>query len=256
MRIVSYNILDGGEGRADPLAEVIEAQHPDIVALIEAQELSVVERIARRLNMDYVVGAGTSGKASTILSRYPIRDSINHAVLRPAEIPKSFLEVTLQTPEFGDLPVGVLHLTAGAFEADERAREDEIASILKLFSRHRNPARPHLLVGDFNANSPLQQIDLERCKEKTKKAWQANGGNLPRRVVPSLFDIGYTDTLQAFNSRAAERLTTFTTKDPGQRVDYIFSFGIEPRRIQRAWVETDRLATYASDHYPICAEIT
>ena len=34
MRIVSYNILDGGEGRADPLAEVIEAQRPEVVALV------------------------------------------------------------------------------------------------------------------------------------------------------------------------------------------------------------------------------
>ena len=38
MRIVRYNILDGGEGRADPLAEVIEAQRPDLVALVEATD--------------------------------------------------------------------------------------------------------------------------------------------------------------------------------------------------------------------------
>ena len=34
MRLVSYNILDGGEGRADPLAEVIEAQRPDVIGLV------------------------------------------------------------------------------------------------------------------------------------------------------------------------------------------------------------------------------
>ena len=31
MRVVSYNILDGGEGRADPLAEVLIARRPDVV---------------------------------------------------------------------------------------------------------------------------------------------------------------------------------------------------------------------------------
>ena len=38
MRIVSYNILDGGVGRADPIAEVLLAQRPDVVGLVEADE--------------------------------------------------------------------------------------------------------------------------------------------------------------------------------------------------------------------------
>ena len=46
MRLVSYNILDGGEGRADPLAEVLLAQRADVVVLLEADQISVVERIA------------------------------------------------------------------------------------------------------------------------------------------------------------------------------------------------------------------
>jgi len=34
MRVVSYNILTGGEGRADPLAEVLLAQRADVIALV------------------------------------------------------------------------------------------------------------------------------------------------------------------------------------------------------------------------------
>ena len=41
----------------------------------------------------------------------------------------------------------------------------------------------------------------------------------------------------------------------GQRVDYIFAHGIDPNRIRDAWAEHDRLARYASDHFPIGAEI-
>ena len=48
MRIVSYNIL-GGEGRADPLAEVIEAQRADIVGIVEADFLPAIERMATQL---------------------------------------------------------------------------------------------------------------------------------------------------------------------------------------------------------------
>src|SRR4051812_36540958 len=99
MRIVSYNILDGGEGRADPLAEVIEAQRPDVVALVEAEDLNVVERIAKRVKMDFVHAPGNA-HASVLMSRWTIRESINHAPLRP-DLEKSLLEATVATPAFG-----------------------------------------------------------------------------------------------------------------------------------------------------------
>ena len=105
MRIVSYNILDGGEGRADPLAEVIEAQRPDVVALVEAEDTTVVERIAKRLKMDYVHAPGNT-HASVLMSRWTIRESINHAPLH-AQFEKSLLEVKVATPELGDVTFGV-----------------------------------------------------------------------------------------------------------------------------------------------------
>jgi hypothetical protein len=80
MRVVTYNILDGGEGRADPLAEVLEAQRPDIISLVEADVPAVVERIAKRLSMDFIVAPG-DGHCSALLSRWPIQQTINHAAL-------------------------------------------------------------------------------------------------------------------------------------------------------------------------------
>src|SRR5207249_11844993 len=83
MRIFSYNILDGGAGRADPLAEVIEAQRADVVALIEADFMPTLERIAGRLKMDFIHAPGKKGSVA-LLSRWPIRETINHGLLRPA----------------------------------------------------------------------------------------------------------------------------------------------------------------------------
>src|SRR5436190_994297 len=95
MRIVTYNILDGGEGRADPIAEVILAQKPDIVAITEADNLAVLERLALRLKMDYVQAAG-EGHACALLSRWSIRESINHAALL-ADFRGSCLEALLES---------------------------------------------------------------------------------------------------------------------------------------------------------------
>jgi endonuclease/exonuclease/phosphatase family metal-dependent hydrolase len=253
MRIVSYNILDGGEGRADPLAEVIEAQRPDVVALVEAEDLTVVERIAKRLKMDFVHAPGNS-HASVLMSRWTIRESINHAPLRP-ELEKSLLQATVATSELGDVSFGVVHLHAHGREEDEAVRERELAVVLDVFRPDREAKRRHIVCGDFNANAPSQQIDPARTKERTRKDWEANGGKLPRRVVQSMLDAGYVDSLHAVDRDAAETTGTFSTQFPGQRVDYIFTHGIELPRLRKAWIERDRLATYASDHYPVGLEI-
>ena len=254
MRILSYNILNGGEGRADPLGEIIQAQRPDVVCLVEADELTVVERIANRLDMDFVHAIGNK-HAAALLSRWPIRESINHAPLQP-KIRNSLLEATVLVPDAQEWTFGLVHLHAHAAEADEAQREEEIGVVLDLFLPHRASSRPHFLVGDFNANAPRQQIDPARCKPSTRKEWDQNGGQLPRRVIQRMLDAGYVDSLDAAKGPAAGTMGTFSTQFPGQRVDYIFAHGIGPRRITDAWVEQDRLAQYASDHYPVGAEVS
>jgi len=252
MRLVSYNILDGGEGRADPLAEVIAAQRADVVALIEADNDSVVNRIAERLRMEFVQGSGHRHSVA-LLSRSPIVESVNHALIQPG-MSNCFLEATVHQGPDRDWVLGVIHLHPGARDEDDRRRQSEIAAICEVFADHRRDGRPHLLVGDFNSDSPIQIIDPDRCKASTRKSWQVNGGHLPRGAIQKLLDAGYVDTLHALRPQDAPRLGTFTTQFPGQRVDYVFSFGFDIR-LKSAWIEHDRLAQFASDHYPIGVEI-
>jgi hypothetical protein len=117
MRMVSYNMLDGGEGRATALADVIESQSPDVVALVEADNSAVLEQIANRLQMDFIFAPGNS-HASALMSRWTIRDPVNHAVLRP-EVSKSLLEATVIEPGGREWASGVV-LHHRASEADER----------------------------------------------------------------------------------------------------------------------------------------
>lgn len=253
MRIVSYNILDGGEGRADPLIEVVEAQRPDIVALVEATDLTVIERAANRLKMDFIQAVGNA-QASALLTKWTISESVNHALLHES-LSKSLLEATIIDPTGVEWVVGVAHLHHHAADADEIVREAELNIVLDLFSSHAKSGQPHLLCGDFNANSPIQRIDPARCKPSTQKAWNENGGALPRRAIQMLLDAGYVDTLHAVSPDYASTHGTFSTQQPGQRVDYIFTHGFDRSRIKHAWIEYDRLAKYASDHFPVGAEI-
>ena len=255
MRLVSYNILDGGEGRADPLAEVILAGRPDVVALVEADVPAVVERLARRLDMDYVVGRGRGRHASALLSRWPIRQSINHAAVVTG-LSNSFLEATVVSPDTGaEWPVGVVHLPAGAYDADEDRRTAELAVVLDRLNVHRADHRPHLLCGDFNANADYQPIDPAECKPATRQAYAANGGRLPTLAVAAIVGCGYLDAYHARHGEQQPIRGSFTTQHPGQRVDYVFAWGVPARHVRDAWVEHDRLAKYASDHFPLGVEI-
>jgi endonuclease/exonuclease/phosphatase family metal-dependent hydrolase len=251
VRIVSYNILNGGEGRADPLAEVILGRDPDVVCLVEADDAAVLDRISMRLKMDYVV-TSTGRHRAALMSRWPIVQSVDHGLLRDG-FSGSLLEAIIAQPDESEWPVGVIHLSPKATEAAEQTREAEIAIALDVFAGYRSTGRPHLLAGDFNSNSPIQSIDPSACKTATRAAWKENGGDLPRRVVQRLLDAGYVDSLYALNPHYAIRAGSFTTQEPGQRVDYIFSFGIDHSR--DAWIEQDRLARYASDHFPVGLEI-
>ena len=256
MRILSYNILDGGVERADALGDVIEAQRPDLVALVEADDPGVVDRLARRLKMDAIHAAGNT-HASALLSRWPIRESINHAPLHADGLEKSLLEATVVGPRSGrEWTVGVVHLHAHGTEDAERRREKELDVLLEVFARHRAQGRPHLVCGDFNANAPYQKIDPARCKPRTQREWSENGGGLARRVVQRMLDAGYRDSLREVDPRAAETLGTFNTQSPGQRVDYVFTFGFAAPMLKSAWVAYDPPAKDASDHYPVGLEVT
>ncbi len=252
MRVVSYNILDGGEGRADPIAEILLAQRADVIAIVESDNAEVLDRLAQRLDMDFVV-ANTEESSVALFSRWTIVESSNLGLLNPHG-PRAFLKALVESPDGTQVPVGVVHLHSRAFESDEQIRERQVQVVLQEFATERKRQVPHLLMGDFNANSPVQQLDPSKLKPKSLDAFHAQG-DLPRRVVQILLDAEYVDSLHAANPSLAQSGATFTTQHSGQRVDYIFVHGLPLHAIRTAWIETDRLAKYASDHFPVGAEI-
>lgn len=221
--------------------------------LVEADNDVVLAHLAKRLGMDFVHAPGRE-HAAAVLSRWPIVCTINHALL-VENGPRSLVEAVVQLPGGGEMSVFAVHFSARAYAADEQKRLNELDVLLNITRPLRDAGRPHVLAGDFNSNSPVQVIDVARCKPSTRAAFAANGDRIPREVIERLLAAGYTDTLAAARPDAAAHAATFTTHEPGQRIDYIFTVGIADAAIAGAWIEQDRLATYASDHYPVGAEL-
>ena len=203
--------------------------------------------------MDLIVAPGKRHSVA-LLSRFPIIHNINHAASHPK--PACLLEARVRAPSGEEFTFGILHLHPHALERDEAIREEELDIVLQIFEPHRRQRKPHFLMGDFNANSPYQQIEIEKCKPSTRDEWRKNGGHLPRRAIQKVLTAGYLDSLHTVRPDYAATTGTFSTQYAGQRVDYIFTSNIPESRLNNAWIEQDRLAKYASDHFPVGLEIS
>ncbi|MEM7807613.1 MAG: endonuclease/exonuclease/phosphatase family protein [Planctomycetota bacterium] len=245
LRVVAYNILDGGIGRADPLAEVILAQKPDVVCLVEADDHEVRDRIAWRLGFDQIAATGRDGRTSVLMTRGTIATSVN---VTGDDKPRSLLlaEVAIDGIELG---VAVAHFTGRPSKERELVRQREADALLATCAAWRSAGLPHVLGGDFNSTSPGQRVDLDALPPKLRPHVEANGNTLPRDVIRAIVEAGYVDTMLGDD---ASHATTFTTQHPALRLDYVFAHGCEPVDCR---VETDRLAKAASDHFPVVATV-
>ena len=76
------------------------------------------------------------------------------------------------------------------------------------------------------------------------------------RILAAARELFYQRGIHAVGVDAiAETAGSFSTEFPGQRVDYIFTFGIDAARLKQACVVYDEPAKIASDHYPVFLEV-
>ena len=197
-RILSYNILVGGQPRINQITSMIQSADPDVVGLVEATNPRVVEKIAKQLDMQYRISA--PGQHSTdwqaaVLSRYPIVRTKVH--VRPGILTKPLLEVCVEEPDGNQFTVFVTHLTASFNNgrAGDSIRRHEIREILRIMAPLQGT--PHLLMGDFNALAPgddlkgsiLLRYIVDRDSRRKQDAKGSIGYPYLNFVVPPAFHI-------------------------------------------------------------------
>ena len=72
MRVMTFNIWDGGGERVPLIAEVIAGANPDVLLLNEADDEAVVMDLATRLRIHRCWARGSGDKHIALLSRLPI----------------------------------------------------------------------------------------------------------------------------------------------------------------------------------------
>jgi endonuclease/exonuclease/phosphatase family metal-dependent hydrolase len=160
LRVVTYNILLGGEGRGDRIARVLERCDADVVALQEANDLDLVRSLAQRLGMRMVVAKPNDASKLNlaVLSRPPVTRWRAHR--HPGKMLRAHLECELdvRAPGLSKLRIHNVHLAArfGEKKQGEARRLRELEAILGDISR--SGPTPHLVLGDFNSLSPGEVV--------------------------------------------------------------------------------------------------
>lgn len=242
LKVVSYNILEGGGERLLEILNVIRDLRPDVVALLEANSRRNVAAIARELNMQAIIGKANSKFHVAWLSRLPVRRSQNH---RLPILSKTLLEIEVEW-EGAPLRLFAAHLAGGA---DPVHPADEMPVVLEVL--RPLAGQPHLLVGDLNSLHPDDPVgpppfDVERM--------QAAIDADPRRAISLLLEAGYVDCYRVLHPSSEAPGYSYPTCSAWMRLDYAFASPELAPRIQACdlvvGVTTDR----ASDHYPLWVE--
>jgi exodeoxyribonuclease-3 len=254
VRLLTYNIREGGVGRVDVLAEVIRSADPDFVALQEASDPLVVERLAELTGLRF---SGSRRSHSTgYLSRLPV---LNHAWRHPPRTRHAVLEVAL-----GDgLPrVFVVHLRAWFSKWSEQHRVRELRGLLdgiqQQLIREQHVFAFHVLTGDFNALAPGEAFDPSPMPAWIRGMIWLSGRDIARTTIEMMRTEGYVDAWRTLHADSTEKPGfTFPVWNPHVRLDYAFTPAAYASRVRACEVRRTPEATRtASDHFPLLVELS
>jgi exodeoxyribonuclease III len=243
VKLLSYNIRFGGRGRERQLAEVIRAVAPDLVVFQEAIDPELIGRLAVATDLPF--WAARREHSIGYISRLK---ASHHEWHYPAGAKHSFLEIVLEGNEariFG------LHLSSMFSKWSERRRVREIRALLQSIERHQHGF--HVLVGDFNTLAPGEVLDVRRMPAWIRALVWLSGRDIQRETIQLMKDSNYVDGYRLLHP--SDKGYTFPVWDPHLRLDYVFIPSGFTRRLIQTEVITQPVATRASDHFPLLAQL-
>lgn len=201
VRVLVYNLHNGvnpwGQLDLEAIAQTIESENPDVVALQEVSRgwivngsADMLQWLEQRLGMPYVWGATASGNwGNAVFSRYPILTSEVHA-LPPDDLLLHrgfiFTEIDINESE----PLRLINTHYHHLDDGSAIRVEQTEALLGFWN-----GRAHtLIMGDLNATPTTPEMQLLR-------------------------DAGFTDAIDAAGIVPGY---TYSSTDPNRRLDYIW----------------------------------
>lgn len=243
MKLISWNIRQGGGKRVEKIVAAICNHSPDVVALIEYRTAPGKELCRMLADGGWRYSSSTTpadnGNGLCLLSQAPLRARPAPPV--PRENAARWLDADLPTHGFG---IGVLHIPGSSTKLNGAAKLRFWEAVLAAAQSRRD--EPFLFVGDLNTGAHF--IDEAKATFHCAKQFADMTGAL-----------GWIDLWRAFNGSMTEHTWYSLRKGGGVgngfRLDHAFaSPKLWPRVVSCRYSHGEREAQ-ASDHSVLVAEI-
>ncbi|MFJ6196963.1 endonuclease/exonuclease/phosphatase family protein [Micromonospora sp. NPDC092111] len=262
LRMMTWNIRTGGRdrtgpGRRDLVTRVVAAQAPDVLAVQELRGFDrpgVLAGFADRVGMRPYLARTCFGQPVAVLVRpsWPVRSA--GPVRRPFHHAAQRVELATTA---GPLTVLSAHLDPYA-GLRRRVEAGWLAGALR-----RAPGELALLAGDLNTLDPgTEHADrVARLPVAYRRRHlRRDGRTVETRAVARLLAAGLVDLWTRAGGPPETGLTAPTrhgggVEFSGMRLDYLLGTPALAARLRGCRVVRDGDTEYASDHYPVVAEL-
>lgn len=249
LRLMTYNILDGGIGRETQLLKVIQKVQPDVLVLQEVFSKDLLGFLAASLGMKYFLGEGNHRRKVAFLSRLPVRSFSSHRSFPP--IWRNFIDAKIEWAPNQYLRIIGIHPMAILGVAFELWRLWEARYILAYIENLQND---HVLIaGDFNAIAPGEQTQTEFMPNWLKWMIYLQGNRVYHFSIEKYLSVGFTDCFRACNPN--DEGFTLPPDRPNARLDYVFvNEKMKPYLKSAMVVREPEEVRLASDHLPVVVD--
>lgn len=263
MKIMTYNVYQGGGDRFPYIREAIANENPDILAIQEAcqwKESGRFQEVADLLQIPsdqcFVSQSNSrsfSGRIYNIAfySRFSIKEKEIYA--NPESVWHSLPHIILNIPK-------TLHIIIGHFSPkSEDWRLNEINQINNLLTQYKSDSM--MLLGDLNSLSPHDPYS-DRLAADLKRHKISKFGNPPRfEVISALENAGWKDALICNRGSDLKLEITVTEASDDRdhldlRLDYVMVNETLISRIQNIKIINNEKTRRASDHFPVIVELS
>ncbi|HVA97027.1 MAG TPA: endonuclease/exonuclease/phosphatase family protein [Candidatus Acidoferrales bacterium] len=253
MKLMSYNILDGGVDRLPLIIDAIKKEAPDYLTINEANTFAqddnkILKELTQQIDLPYfdVALSEEYDYHVAAFSKYPFKHTT-----KPHPLTRACL-ITLIDTDLGELSVASLHLTPYA----EDLRHPEIDLIIKAQKQYEN----RILMGDMNSLSQSDNYDSQIIQQFTVAQLKKFTTDTQIRfdAINKILSVGYYDVAKELEKNKENTVPTPTSKDTSHsqmRLDYIFISDSLLPHLKDYSVVKNKITDKASDHYPIIAEL-
>jgi exonuclease III len=249
LQVMTYNILDGGEGREEFLLEVLQAVKPDVAVLQEVFHAGFVQGLASALKMDSFFAGGNRKRRVALLSRLPLISCQSYHRFPP--IWHNIVEAEIEYQPNKRLWVFGIHPMANLSVICEFWRWWEARQIIGRVKPHT--AEPCLVAGDFNAIAPNDRVVISEMPRWLKSTILTQGNRVYRFSIRKYLSAGLADCFRAVHPN--DDGFTLPPPKPNSRLDYVLvNDALKSQLINCRVVREASAVLKASDHYPVVAE--